>query len=300
MLDRAPFRREVAAAIAADATPRAVALAQRFAQAGQQQLDGDPRPPEHDRLAAGAQERECPALGQRHGRAARAARRARGPAGRPAGRGGPGGGPVAVDEPRRSAGQHRRQLARVPDRRRAADDDRPRAVVGADPEQPAQDVGDMAAEHAAVGVQLVDDDDPELLEQLEPLGVVGEDRRVEHVRVGDHDLAGGPDRRTDRGGRVAVVGRGRGPTSRRLPRGCRTPPPGPGRAPWSGTGTAPAPPDRRRSTGGPGPCSTATCPRRWASRRRRRCRRGPPRSPRPGGRTGARCRARRARHDPWV
>ena len=64
------------------------------------------------------------------------------------------------------------------------------AVVGAHPEQPPEDVGDVAAEHAAVRVQLVDDDDPELLEQLEPLRVVGEDRRVEHVRVGDDDLAG--------------------------------------------------------------------------------------------------------------
>ena len=208
VLDRAPLGRQVAAAVAADATARAVALAQRLAQAGQQQLDRDPRPSEDDRLATGAQEGERPALGQRDGRAAR-------PAGRLedrrvdqhdvalAGRS-----PVAVDQPRRPAGQHRRQLARVPDRRRAADDDRPRAVVGADPEQPPQDVGDVSAEDAAIRVQLVDDDDLELLEQLEPLGVVGEDRRVEHVRVGHHDLAGGPDRRADRGGRVAVVGRG--------------------------------------------------------------------------------------------
>ena len=66
----------------------------------------------------------------------------------------------------------------------------------------------MAAEHAAVRVQLVDDDDLELLEELEPFRVVGEDRRMEHVRVRDHDLARGPHRRADRGGRVAVVGRG--------------------------------------------------------------------------------------------
>jgi hypothetical protein len=38
------------------------------------------------------------------------------------------------------------------------------AVVGADPQQPAQDVGDVPAEHAPVGVQLVDDDVAELLE----------------------------------------------------------------------------------------------------------------------------------------
>ena len=83
------------------------------------------------------------------------------------------------------------------------------AVVRADPEQPAQDVRDVPAEHPAVRVQLVDDDDPELLEQLEPLGVVGQDRRVEHVRVGHDDLPRGADRGADRGRCVAVVGRGR-------------------------------------------------------------------------------------------
>ena len=60
----APLGRQVAAAVAADAAARAVALAQRLAQAGQQQLDRDPRPPEDDRLATGAQEGECPALGE--------------------------------------------------------------------------------------------------------------------------------------------------------------------------------------------------------------------------------------------
>ena len=82
------------------------------------------------------------------------------------------------------------------------------AVVGADPEKPSQHVGDVAAEHAPVRVELVDDDNLELLEQLEPLGVVGQDRRMEHVRVRDDDLACGPDRRADGGRRVAVVGRG--------------------------------------------------------------------------------------------
>jgi hypothetical protein len=81
--------------------------------------------------------------------------------------------------------------------------------VLAQPEEPPEDVRDVAAEHAAVGVQLVDDDDPYLLEQLEPLRVMRQDRRVEHVRVRDDDLAGGPDRGADRGRRVAVVCRRR-------------------------------------------------------------------------------------------
>ena len=134
---------------------------------------------------------------------------------------------VAVDEPGRAPGEHRRELAGVPDRRRAADDDRVAAVVGADPEQPAQDVGDVPAEHAAVRVQLVDDDDLELLEQLEPLRVVGQDRRVEHVRVGHDDLAGGPDGRPDR----APACRRR----RSRPRSAARPPPTapPNSATWS-------------------------------------------------------------------
>ena len=227
VLDGPALGRQVAAAVAADPAARPAALAERLAQAGQQQLDRDPRPAEDDRLAAGAQERQRPALGEGHRRAARAARRLEDRrvdeddvplAGR---------GAVAVDEPRRAPGQHRGQLGRVPDRRRAAHDDRVAAVVGADPQQPAEDVGDVAAEHAAVGVQLVDDDDLELLEQLEPLGVVGQDRRVEHVRVRDDDLAGGP-RRPSGSGRACRRRRSRSRST------CRPPPTGsPNSATWS-------------------------------------------------------------------
>ena len=130
VLDRPSLRRQVAAAVAADAAPRSVALAQRLAQSGQQQLDRDPRPPEHDRLAPGTQEGERPALGEGDGRPARAAgglhdRRIDQDDVALAGRC-----PVPVDEPCRSPGQHRRQLARVPDRRRAAHDDRVRCRSG--------------------------------------------------------------------------------------------------------------------------------------------------------------------------
>ena len=157
-----------------------------------------------------------------------------------------------------------RQLARVPDRRRAADDDRLDAVVGADPKQPAQDVGDVATEHAPVRVQLVDDDVAQLFEQLEPLGVVGQDRRVEHVRVGDHDLAGGADGRPDRRRRVPVVGRCRDAQAGGRATARRTRPPGPGRAPWSGRGGVRGRPGPRRSPAGSAARSTATCPRRSA------------------------------------
>ena len=131
-------------------------------------------------------------------------------------------GSAAVHDERDAPRQQRRELAGVRDRGRARDDDRMRAVVRAQAQEAPQDVGDVAAEQAAIGVQLVDHDDLQLLEELEPLRVVGEDRGVEHVRVRDHDLARGPDRRADRRGRVAVVGGGRDGQARRrgeLPEG---------------------------------------------------------------------------------
>ena len=67
----------------------------------------------------------------------------------------------------------------------------------------------MAPEHPAVHVQLVHHDVAQLLEQLEPLRVVGEDPGMEHVRVGDDDLARAPDGRPDRPGGVPVVRGGR-------------------------------------------------------------------------------------------
>ena len=47
----------------------------------------------------------------------------------------------------------------------------------------------MASEYAAVGVQFVDDDVFEIFKQLDPSGMVGEDVGVQHIRVGDHDMA---------------------------------------------------------------------------------------------------------------
>ncbi len=81
-----------------------------------------------------------------------------------------------------------------------------RAVVSADTKQPPEDVGHVAAEQAAVCVQLVDDDDLQLFEQLEPFGVVGQDRGMEHVRVRHDHLARRSDRRADWVRRIPVVG----------------------------------------------------------------------------------------------
>ncbi len=64
----------------------------------------------------------------------------------------------------------------------------------------------MAPEDAAVGVELIEHDVFEAFEELHPLRVVGQDGRMEHVRVGQHDVPGGSHRTAGVGGGVAVVG----------------------------------------------------------------------------------------------
>ncbi len=113
--------------------------------------------------------------------------------------------PAAIDDAEGAPGQGLRQLPGIADGRRAAHEARCRAVVGADAQQAAQDVGDMAAEDAAVGVRLIDDDVANLLEELEPLGVVGQDGRAQHVRIGDDYLACLAHDGPDGGRRVTVV-----------------------------------------------------------------------------------------------
>ena len=189
-LDRAPLGGEVAAAVAADALARPAALAECLAQRGQQQLHRHARLAEDDRLPAGAQEAECRPVGEperprpdalalvdhrriEHDDVLLAGGRA-----------------VVVDHRHGPAGESLGERLRVADRGRAEHDLRLAAVVLAQPQQPADHVGDVAAEDAAVRVRLVDDDVAQLLEELEPLGVMGQDRAVEHVRVGDNHLAG--------------------------------------------------------------------------------------------------------------
>ncbi len=189
-LDRPTFRGQVTAAVAAHAGVRTATLAQRLAQTCQQQLHADPRPTEHDGLPAGAQERQRRRAGEAQGTRSDA----RSPverrrvehhdvllAGRCA---------VVVDDRDRPAGERLGQRSWVADGRRAAHDLRAGAVVRAQPQQAAQHVGDVRPEDAAVRMRLVDHDVAQLLEELKPLGVMRQDRRVEHVRVGDHHLAG--------------------------------------------------------------------------------------------------------------
>ena len=64
----------------------------------------------------------------------------------------------------------------------------------------------MAAKDSAIGVQLIDDDVAQVLEQAHPFGVVRQNASVQHVRIGQDDVPTLADRlaRIARG--VAIIG----------------------------------------------------------------------------------------------
>ena len=115
-------------------------------------------------------------------------------------------GAIVVNGLERAAGQRLGQLRRIGDGRRAADDLGRRFVEGAHPQQPAEDVRDMAAKDTAIVVQLVNDDVAQVLEEALPFRVMRQDTGVEHVRVADDDMPGQPHRSPGAAGRIAVVG----------------------------------------------------------------------------------------------
>ncbi len=115
---------------------------------------------------------------------------------------------VFVDQEHMTPGHLLSQRLRVSDGGRAADEGGMRAIEIADALQAPYDVGEVRPEHAPVGVDLVDHHVFQVLEQLHPLGVVGQYALVQHVRVGDHHVPRLPDGRPGGGGGVAVVGVG--------------------------------------------------------------------------------------------
>ncbi len=80
-----------------------------------------------------------------------------------------------------------RQLARVGNGRAGGDKLGAAAVVGAEPSQAPQHVGDVAAKDAAINVQLVQHDVAQVGKKVRPVGVVGQDARVQHVGIGEED-----------------------------------------------------------------------------------------------------------------
>ena len=206
LLDLAPPQRQVATAIAANAFGHARHVFKVFFQVGRQDLGGEPALREHDHLEVAPQEltRHTPRF--RHVRAPNPQ--------------------LAIDHrrideheellaPRRAAPAHERerplreplrQLQRIGDGRRRTDELRVRSVVTANALQPSQHVGEVAAKHAAVGMQFVDDDELEVLEQLGPAWMVREDPGVQHVGIAEDDLSLAADGAARILRRVAVVG----------------------------------------------------------------------------------------------
>ena len=96
-------------------------------------------------------------------------------------------------------------------------------IHGAYPPQPAQHARHLRAEHAAIGMRLVNDDVLQMAEELGPQRMVGQDTGVQHVGVGEQHAGGFADAAAALG-RVAVIsGRERvddavaGPLDERLP-----------------------------------------------------------------------------------
>ena len=89
-------------------------------------------------------------------------------------------------------GQPRRGGSRIADRRGGEQEDRGRSVARADATKSADDVRDMRAEDAAVGVALVDHDEAQSAQERRPVRVPWQDAAVHHVRIGEHEARIGP------------------------------------------------------------------------------------------------------------
>src|SRR5262245_61756 len=76
----------------------------------------------------------------------------------------------------------------------------------ADPTEPPQNVAKMTSEHPAVGMQFVNDDVPQILEQLGPARMMRQDPRMQHVRIAEHQVRARANRSARILRRVAVVG----------------------------------------------------------------------------------------------
>ena len=112
---------------------------------------------------------------------------------------------VLVDHGERRADEAFGELLRIADRRRGEHEARVRAVLAAEAPQPAHDLGDVAAEDAAVDVRLVEDHVPQLVQVLGPALVPGQDADVQHVGVAEQDGRGAAQQRPLVLRRVPVV-----------------------------------------------------------------------------------------------
>ncbi len=114
---------------------------------------------------------------------------------------------VLVDKHHGRLDQPLGQLTRVADGGGGQDELGRGAVETGDALEPPQHVGDVRAEHPAIGVHFVDDHEAQAPEELLPAGVMRQDAGMKHVWIGKHDAGISPDRRAVPGGCVAVINR---------------------------------------------------------------------------------------------
>ncbi len=115
---------------------------------------------------------------------------------------------VLVDQFNWALKQLFRQLPGVGNGGGTADELRPRPVEITDALYPSEHVGHVRPEDSTVGMKLVDDDVPQVLKELDPLGMVGKDARMEHIRIGDYDVPMSPNRLASILGGIPIVGEG--------------------------------------------------------------------------------------------
>src|SRR5580704_1544637 len=101
--------------------------------------------------------------------------------------------------------QTRGQFTGIRNRRRTANELRITAVKIRNPPDPPQHVTQMAAEHAAIGVKLVNHDVAKIFEKARPTRVVRQNAGMQHVRIREHHVTLFADGFARVGGRVAVI-----------------------------------------------------------------------------------------------
>ncbi len=116
-------------------------------------------------------------------------------------------GTVPLQQRNRGLDQALGQFLRVADGGGGEDELRPGSIELCHPLQPADHVGEMRTEYTPVGVHLINDYESQVAEKVRPIGVVGQDAGMQHVGVGEDDIAVLADGGTMRLGGVAIVDR---------------------------------------------------------------------------------------------
>ena len=127
----------------------------------------------------------------------------------------PAGGAVFGNRGYRLPGQGFGQLFGISDCGAATDELRLGTVKLTDAFEPPENVGGVAAENAAIGMQLVDHDVAQILEEPRPTGVVRQHSGVQHIGIGQHDAGSAANGSACVLRRVAVIGKGANIAARR-------------------------------------------------------------------------------------